>query len=54
MPKARSRGRRDSLFFTVVVTVIVLLCALPIALVISMSGAPDSLVLATVLAALPV
>jgi protease PrsW len=54
MPAARFRGRRDSVVFTVVVTVIVMLCALPIALVISMSGAPDSLVLATLLAALPV
>jgi protease PrsW len=54
MPSARSRGRRDSVAFTVIVTVIVVLCALPIALVIGLSGAPATLVLATVLAALPV
>ncbi|MBB6626762.1 PrsW family intramembrane metalloprotease [Nocardioides sp. KIGAM211] len=46
--------RRDSLVFTVVVTVLVVLGALPILLVIALSGAPGSLVLATALAALPV
>ncbi len=46
--------RRDNVAFTVVVTVLVVLGALPILLVIALSGGPDSLVLATVLAALPV
>ena len=35
-------------------TLVVVLCALPIALVIGLSGAPDTLLLATFLAALPV
>lgn len=47
-------ARRDSLAFTVVVTVLVCLGALPILLVIALSGAPGSMLLATVLAALPV
>jgi RsiW-degrading membrane proteinase PrsW (M82 family) len=46
--------RRDSVAFTVVVTVLVCLGALPILLIIALSGAPGSMVLATVLAALPV
>ncbi|CAB4693330.1 MAG: PrsW family intramembrane metalloprotease [Actinobacteria bacterium] len=48
------RGRRDSVAFTVIVTVLVCLGALPILLVIALSGAPSSLLLATALAALPV
>ena len=47
-------ARRDSLAFTVVVTVLVCLGALPVLLLIAFSGAPDSLLLATALAALPV
>lgn len=48
-------GRRlDSIAFTVVVSVLVVLGALPILLVIALSGAPGSLALATVLAAVPV
>ena len=47
-------ARRDSVAFTVVVTVLVGLGALPILLVIALSGAPSSMLLATVLAALPV
>lgn len=47
-------ARRDSIAFTVVVTVLVGLGALPILLVIALSGAPGSMLLATVLAALPV
>ncbi len=47
-------ARRDSVAFTVVVTVLVVLGALPVLLIISLSGAPSSMVLATVLAALPV
>ena len=47
-------ARRDSVAFTVVVTVLVCLGALPILVVIALSGAPGSMVLATVLAALPV
>ncbi len=50
MPKPR----RDSIAFTVVVTVLVLLGAVPMLVVIAMSGAPDLLLLATVLAAVPV
>jgi len=46
--------RRDSIAFTVVVTVSVVVGALPILLIIALSGAPSSMVLATVLAALPV
>ena len=46
--------RRDSLAFTVVVTVLVCLGAALMLLVIALSGGPGSLLLATVLAALPV
>ncbi|MDP3893136.1 PrsW family intramembrane metalloprotease [Nocardioides sp.] len=45
---------RNSVAFTVVVTVLVLLGALPVAVVIALSSAPSTMVLATVLAALPV
>jgi RsiW-degrading membrane proteinase PrsW (M82 family) len=45
---------RDSVAFTVVVTILVCLGALPVLLVVALSGGPDSLVLATALAALPV
>ena len=48
------RGRRDSVAFTVVVSVLVLLGGLAMALVIGLSGAPGSLVLAALLAAVPV
>ncbi|MGL5823514.1 MAG: PrsW family intramembrane metalloprotease [Nocardioides sp.] len=54
MPSARLRGRRDSLAFTAVVTVVVALCAIPMGAVIGLSGAPATLLLATALAALPV
>lgn len=54
MARARTRGRRDSLAFTVTVTVVVSLCAIPIALVIGLSGAPRTMVIAALLAALPV
>ena len=46
--------RRDSLAFTVVVTALVCLGAAAMLLVIALSGAPRSLAVATVLAALPV
>jgi RsiW-degrading membrane proteinase PrsW (M82 family) len=46
--------RRDSVAFTVVVAVSVLLGALVMALVVALSGAPGSLALAALLAALPV
>ena len=46
--------RRDSLAFTVVVTVLVCLGAALMLLIIALSGGPGSLLLATVLAALPV
>jgi hypothetical protein len=46
--------RRNSIAFTVVVTVLVCVGALPILLLIALSGAPRSMVLATGLAALPV
>ncbi|MGZ8738429.1 MAG: PrsW family intramembrane metalloprotease, partial [Nocardioides sp.] len=45
---------RENVAFTIVVTVLVCLGALPILLIILASGAPSSMVLATVLAALPV
>jgi RsiW-degrading membrane proteinase PrsW (M82 family) len=45
---------RDSVAFTVVVTILVCVGALPVLLVVALSGGPDSLVLATALAALPV
>ncbi len=48
------RGRRDSVAFTVVVGVLVLLGGLAMALVVGLSGAPGSLALAAVLAAVPV
>jgi len=47
-------ARRGNVAFTVVVTVLVCLGALPVLLVLALSGAPSSLLLATVLAALPV
>jgi RsiW-degrading membrane proteinase PrsW (M82 family) len=47
-------ARRENLAFTVVVTALVCLGALPILFVIALSGAPTSLLLATVLAAVPV
>ena len=46
--------RRGNVIFTVVVTVLVCLGALPVLLVLAFSGAPSSLLIATVLAALPV
>jgi RsiW-degrading membrane proteinase PrsW (M82 family) len=46
--------RRDSLAFTVIVTALVCLGAAAMLLVIALSGAPRSLAVATVLAALPV
>ena len=49
-----SGRRRDSVAFTAVVTLLVLLGALVMSVVIAFSGAPGSLVLATLLAALPV
>lgn len=48
------RRRRDSVAFTLVVTVSVLLGAIVMAVVIALSGAPGSLALAALLAALPV
>ena len=47
-------ARRENLRFTVIVTVAVVICALPILAIIALSGAPRVLVLATVLAAVPV
>ncbi len=46
--------RRNSIAHAVVVTVLVCVGALPILLIIALSGAPTSMVLATALAALPV
>jgi RsiW-degrading membrane proteinase PrsW (M82 family) len=48
------RRRRDSVAFTIVVTMLVLLGAAVMALVVALSGAPGSLALAALLAALPV
>jgi protease PrsW len=46
--------RRDSLAFTVIVAVLVCLCALPMLAIIVLSSAPGTAVLATVLAMVPV
>ena len=54
MARGTVRTRREGVAFTVVVTVLVALGALPMLLVLALSGAPGSLVLASVLAALPV
>ena len=48
------RGRRDSVAFTVVVGILVLLGGIAMALVVALSGAPGSLALAALLAAVPV
>ncbi len=48
------RRRRDSVAFTIVVTALVLIGALVMALIIALSGGPGSLVMAALLAALPV
>jgi protease PrsW len=48
------RGRRDSVAFTVVVGILVLLGGLAMALVVALSGAPSSLAVAALLAAVPV
>ncbi len=45
---------RQNLAFTVLVTGLVALCAVPVAIVVALSGAPSTTLLATVLAALPV
>ncbi|CUR59683.1 putative integral membrane protein [metagenome] len=47
-------ARRDNLAFTVTVTLIASVCAVPMAFIIAVSGAPSTVVLATVLAAVPV
>ena len=49
-----SRAARENIAFTVVVTVLVCLGALPILFLIATSGARSSLLLATILAAVPV
>lgn len=49
-----TRRRRSGVAFTVVVSVVVALAALPMVLIIAVSGAPSTLVVATVLAAVPV
>ena len=54
MVRGAVRTRREGVAFTAVVTVLVALGALPMLLVLALSGAPGSLLLATVLAALPV
>ncbi len=46
--------RHDSLGFTVTVTVIAVVCAVPMAIIIALSGAASTVVLATLLAAVPV
>ncbi|WP_203336010.1 PrsW family intramembrane metalloprotease [Nocardioides limicola] len=45
---------RNSVAFTVIVAVAVVLCSIPLLLVILLSGAPTTMVLAVILAALPV
>jgi RsiW-degrading membrane proteinase PrsW (M82 family) len=52
--RATARGRRSGTAFTVVVSIVVALAAVPMLLIIALSGAPRTLVVATVLAALPV
>src|SRR3954447_24342983 len=47
-------ARRESAVFTVVVTALVLLCAVPMTVVVAASGAPRVTVLAAILAAVPV
>src|SRR6266567_4528386 len=47
-------ARRESAVFTVVVTGLVLLCALPMMLIVAASGAPRTTVLTVLLAAVPV
>src|SRR5687768_6620887 len=46
--------RRDTIAFTVVVTILVVLGAIGMLLVLALSGAPGTMLLATVLAAVPV
>src|SRR3954470_16921727 len=46
--------RRSGVVFTVVVSIVVVLAALPMILIIAASGAPSTLVTATILAAVPV
>ena len=52
--RVRARGRRSGTVFTVVVSIVVALAAVPMLLLIALSGAPRTMVVATVLAALPV
>ena len=47
-------ARRESAVFTVVVTALVLLCAVPMTVIVGLSGAPRATVLAALLAAVPV
>ena len=47
-------ARRESAVFTVVVTGLVLLCAVPMTVLVALSGAPRTTVLAALLAAVPV
>src|SRR3954470_16042407 len=47
-------ARRESAVFTVVVTALVLLCAVPMMIIVSMAGATRATVLGVLLAALPV
>ncbi|GAA2114945.1 PrsW family intramembrane metalloprotease [Nocardioides bigeumensis] len=54
MPTLGAAGPRNSIAFTLVVTVLSVVGAVGMLLVIALSGAPGSLALATVLAALPV
>ncbi|MDX6357047.1 MAG: protease PrsW [Nocardioidaceae bacterium] len=49
-----ARAPRDGAVFTVVVTVLVLVCAVPMTVVVGLSGAPRGTVLAALLAAVPV
>jgi protease PrsW len=49
-----ARAPRDGAVFTVVVTALVLVCAVPMTIVVGLSGAPRGTVLAALLAAVPV
>ena len=49
-----ARATRDGAVFTVVVTALVLVCAVPMTVIVGLSGAPRGTVLAALLAAVPV
>jgi RsiW-degrading membrane proteinase PrsW (M82 family) len=52
--QARTQGRRSTAAFTIVVVLVMLLCAVGMAFILLLSGAPAALVTGVVLAAIPV